>query len=255
MSRVYFHSPSGAVELRGAERAYGASITDDLALSVLGLAGDLRFRSGDDPASRFLDAVRPPLEDWGRQNMTTLKAAIRYGSPEASVLLPDGRQVEVWSLLLNTVLTAGSDALRLLAFIHAQCEIHGWFAGANRNWLADIITTGRASNLLRSDMGWEGLVEFLRADQTEPVVMSYSVCEQFPNPTVAGWAGLNADDDEDARYDAWYDLPHEERWALCMPKIERMEITPERLRDPRYFGPQLNGFDVIALFSAVEAAR
>lgn len=249
MSRVYFHSPSGTAEIRGAERAYGSALADDLAFAVFGFENAMAYHSEHNPTVRFLDAIRPPLDPWARERLTNLKAMLRYGGGEACVQLPGGRQATVSSLFLNTALTVGSDALRLLAFIHAQCEIHGWFAGPNREWVADIITKGRADSLLRADMGWEGLVDFLRADQTEPVVMSYSVCEQFPNSTAAQWTP-----GEDENYDAWYDLPIEDRWALCMPNIARHEITPDRLSNPRYFGCQLNAFDVLTMFANVEAA-
>jgi hypothetical protein len=44
--------------------------------------------------------------------------------------------------------------VRFLARLHGQCEVHGWVAGKNRAWLADIIETGRETAILRDDMGW-----------------------------------------------------------------------------------------------------
>ncbi|MEU0078444.1 hypothetical protein ABZY58_11155 [Micromonospora tulbaghiae] len=97
---------------------------------------------------------------------------------------------------LNTALVAGSDPIRLAAKIHGWCESHAWLEGADRAWLAGIIDQGLKAGIYRrgirradepdgrlDSQGWEQVQELLRARDDEPVVLSYSVGDQFPNPT------------------------------------------------------------------------
>ncbi|MER7331782.1 MULTISPECIES: hypothetical protein [unclassified Micromonospora] len=97
---------------------------------------------------------------------------------------------------LNTALVAGSDPVRLAAKIHGWCESHAWVEGPDRAWLAGIIDQGLKAGIYRrairhSDepdgelyaQGWEQVQELLRARDDKPIVLSYSVCDQFPNPT------------------------------------------------------------------------
>lgn len=65
------------------------------------------------------------------------------------------------ALAANTALVLGSDAVKMAARIHAQCEIHGYFEGKNRKWAADIVRKGRQAGIFRANMGWEEVIDLL----------------------------------------------------------------------------------------------
>lgn len=198
MSRVYFHSETGTAELRGSERAHCNVTCAGIGWAVLGI----HFH--DDPVLRLI--TRPsPLPD-----VRFLETSFRVS--EMTFALPDGRSEEAWIVALNTCIDVGNDALRLMARLHGQCEVHAYIEGRNRAWLAEVIEAGRATNLLRPDQGWEGVTALLRQSTDSPIVLSYSVCHQFPNPHIAGWK-----DDEDG--DGFYRLPVSEQWALAMKAL------------------------------------
>lgn len=121
---------------------------------------------------------------------------------------------------LNKAMVA-NPAVRLIARLHGQCEIHCYVEGQDRAWLADRIFEAlhtlvrvkdmdgdRMVELLRvgfsasgGRIGWLRLMDWLRSRSDEPVVCSYSVTSQFPpynaeTETHASWeqalAGLRA---------------------------------------------------------------
>jgi len=154
---------------------------------------------------------------------------------------------DVGNVALNTAMETGSDAMRLLARLHAQCELHCWVDGPNRRWLADIIVAGREEGTLREDAGWEELAMFLRIQDDEPVVCSYSVCEGFPNysmlPETHRLKKREAKgDDIDEIIDAYYRMRWESQWKHCMMELRtrsgRLELTPDDWSD-FYFGDGL----------------
>lgn len=219
MSTVYFNSPSDSAELRGAERAHFGGLVSSIGLAALGVSD---MFGGDD----IVAAVVPPVRD-----PRFLATMLRANESETSLRFPDGSLHNVWHLSLNACLAVGGEPLRFAARLHAQCEVHGWIAAEDRAWLAGVIEDGRASGLYRAGVGWEQIVEFLRARSDEPVVLSYSVCDGFPNPGVA--------DAEDS--DAWYELPREERWATAWAKLrgrDDLRIKPDGV----LFGDGVNAF-------------
>lgn len=145
----------------------------------------------------------------------------------------DGVKLSGWSLIMNTALRLGSDPVRLLTRLHGACEIHTWVEGPNRAWLADIIDKGRKSGVLRGQMGWEDVAMLLRLSDAAPVVTSYSVCESFPNRTVAEWVPPHEDAEPQ---DLWSEVPRAEQWVLGLTKLReheaadpsgRLELKPE----------------------------
>lgn len=219
MSAVYFHSPSDSAELRGTERAHFGVLVTSIGFAALGVSDMF----GDDDIAA---AVTPPVRD-KRFPATTIWANVA----KTSLRFPDGSLHNVWHLLLNTCLAIGGEPLQFAARLHAQCEVHGWIAAEDRAWLASVIEAGRASGLYRAGVGWEHIVKFLRACPDEPVVLSYSVCDSFPNPDAA--------DAKDR--DAWYELPRAERWATAWAKLRErddLRIKPEGV----LFGAGINAF-------------
>jgi hypothetical protein len=242
MSRVYFHSPSGEAELRGSERAYAGSLCHDLLVLAMG-AGDAFIGGERDPLvtlvppGHYLHALQ--REHFRRSFRTWLHVG---NEPFAGV------DISPFVAALNTAAVLGSDTMRLLARVHGQCEVHGWVDGPHRVWLAELIVDGREDHVLRDDMGWEGVATLLRARDDEPVVMSYSVCRQFPNWQAAGWE--TKDEGED-----WYALPAGERWARAMAglrALDGLELEPNSLA--LVYSPGLNGFDLSRIADERSAA-
>ena len=156
----------------------------------------------------------------------------------------------------DTKLDLTANPLRFLTRMHAQCELHAWVAGEDRRWLADLVEDGFRDGVMRAEFrrrptdapyltGWRALVDALRRTAAHPVVMSYSVCEQFPRRDLADFA---------PEYDSnatWDDADDEYRWAACMPAIAHLQLTPVNLRE-QGFGDGLSALD---FGDAVHAAR
>ena len=181
------------------------------------------------------------------------------------------------NLELNTALAMGGRPLALAAKIHGWCEIHAWVDGPDRDWLAGIMGAGLESGMYRRGLwhetaagaerkwwsqGWESVIELLRSRDDGPVVMSYSVCDSFPNREAAGWEppfneGWKPDWADDAegmaewdavedkaeaqretRGDEWYDLPIEQRWDMAMAGLRQnrawAQISPDTLFDTTF---------------------
>lgn len=213
MSRIYFHTPSRkAAEVSGSERAYMGVTVDRL---VIGLVDNYQ------PVIDKMISLFPAdhyLHQPEYRRLETLTTAIRF----AEKLSFKGEALSGFSLALNTALVMGSDALKLCARIHGQCEIHTWVEGPNRSWLADLVTIGLRDHVLRAGMGWDDVIALLRERDDEPVVTSYSVCEQFPNAYMAGFRGDDSDD--------FYELPRIEQWERSLEAlraIDMLEMKPD----------------------------
>lgn len=229
MSRVYFHMLDGTVEVHGSERHRAAQLVEGIGAAILS----------------------PYVEKLGLDRMYERPGMLR------AHLMMDGKlkfgdsEYNGWQLLLNTALDTGNEQICFLTKFHAQCEIHAWIAGEHRAWLAEVIERAIENKLVRPEVsgldpavkfstGWRELVVALRRTAEHPVVMSYSVTEQFPGPRF--WQGgatptssesVDDDDDvedsEDKHAEAFYDHSEAEQWALCMPAIRDMQMTPENL--------------------------
>lgn len=257
MSRVYFHSPSETAELRGAERAWASGIVEDMAVGIVTPRfGEQRDRMlGLIPQDHYLRAVPVDSPSWERSFQTAWRVQLD--------LEWRGKTLDAWTFSLNTALVLGNDQVRFLARLHAQCEIHGWVDARNRAWLASLIEDGRALGFYRPDMGWEAVVEMLRRRDDEPVVMSYSVTESFPNAYASDWmptwpegvperfdALTEAQQRErEERSESWYDLDATERWERGMRWLRAQpgmgEMRPADWSDFR-FGHGLTAFDLLA---------
>lgn len=230
--------------------------------------------------------------DASRRLRSSLKTRLA-GSLSDTVFVVAGRRLHAGDLALNTALAVGSDPIKLAAKIHGWCEAHAWVDGPDRAWLAEIIDEGLAVGVYRrgiwyadqpdtprdkwSSQGWEEVQAHLRSRDDEPCVMSYSVCDQFPNrhtaaweppPMPDDWAPSWADTDEGlaewerdyptaedkaARYldgagDGWYELPVDEQWRLAMAGLRAdkpwAQLSPDTLDTT--FGPAVTVYDLLA---------
>jgi hypothetical protein len=235
VSRVNFSSKSNSVELRGSERAYAGGIVTGVLRGLIHTSDRERLMSYAVNPPSYLTTVTP--QDFE----STLSLALG-GWNEKFGFRVNGEFIGVWELALNSTIVVGNDVTRLLARMHAQCEIHGWVAEHNRPWLAEIIREGRRSGLLREGMGWESVADLLANGDGGPVVTDYSVCDSFPNPYVAAWT---PPDESGEDGDAWYDLPFDERWDLSVAGLQSQnrEWSPDEWAVP-YFMSGATVFDL-----------
>lgn len=280
MSRVYFHSPHGEAQLHGSERAWLDALTKRVAEGLFDIGGLSEVRErltellhprqreyfGADP-DPFLNNVR-----W-QQSMR-----LRLGGMFDPTFAWKGHDIDAFTVVLNTACKVGNDSIRLAARIHGQCELHGYVEGPNRAWLADLMQAGLDAGLYRRKhpaspafgQGWEEVMALLRTRDDEPVVMSYSVCDQFPNPTVADWCpeipddwrpecvsagdwaeyteGEREGDREDAPNELWYALPDDEKWRLAMDGLRAtwgLDLKPDNW-STFAFGRGLTALDFLA---------
>lgn len=232
MSRIYFHTEGEeAAEVRGSERAHMGVTCSDVAVAMFGVT----FES--DPIRRILPKEWVTTGDWVRMFKTNVAVHgnAQFETPE---------RPSVFDVVLNTALAVGGDGLKIMARLHGQCEIHAYVEGVDRAWLADIVDAQRRLNILRADQGWEGLSIFLRQASDRPVVTSYSVTEQFPNPTIIGI------EDEDAS-ERWWEKSEAERWAdgLAVLRANHPRLQPESWSDYR-FTDGITAMDLRALVDA-----
>lgn len=255
MSRIYFHSLHGDAEVRGAERSHLGVATHNASIRLLmGQVSPMKLRASLDPRSMAYETVQP----YGVNERMLALALGTFGDEDAFIV--DGKPVDHWQLLLNTLIESGPDSMRLAARIHAQCEIHCYVEGPDRAWLAGLITSSRNEGLFRAEMGWESAVELLTSRDDEPVVLSYSVTDQFPNSWRSTWVAPNAgkaseeDDEYAAREEddaAWNALPESEKWRmglewLLTEGVEKgLRLDPDEWADYR-FGHCLTAADLVA---------
>lgn len=232
-----------------------------------------------DPERRFLDSLNIALSVRDLQ------------------LHVGGHDLDTTNVGMNTALASGSDIIRFAAKIHGWCEIHPWIEGHDRAWFADLIDQGLTIGAYRSglwyvegpyegeakdhpdrrwcDQGWISVRDLLRASSTEPVVMSFSVCDQFPRRTTTTWSPEELPEDwkpdwavgegldeweamtdggkdhhrEEAMAEQWYQLPSAKQWEGAMEWLRRIRpwanITPDNLGTTT-FGPPVTIFDLFA---------
>lgn len=289
MSRVYFNSPSGGAELLGSERAWLAHLAAgpaeaawdldgpgsfDRACAIMEMIPEVpegqlgtsylhpywRQAQAQDEANKAVYAAWKPGQALGghtdiesiRRFVDSLKLSLRVNGVDLDVA---GVHLHSGNVDLNTALVAGSDPIQLAAKIHGWCESHCWVDGPDRAWLADVIDQGLDAGLYRPSAGWGEVQADLRGRDDEPVVMSYSVSDSFPNGDLGGWMppwpdGVPQDWDalteaqrqeRDERSDAWYDLPANEQWTIAFEALQQVrpwaQLTPESLAEVTFSSP------------------
>lgn len=251
MSRIYFHGRDAEAEVRGSERAYIGSLCNSLLKVAIGPVFD---------SPRQPSWVRKilPSDCYVLQVGDFANALDTYLGAGFGDLLIAGERKSVFDLALNTAMRMGNDTIKLMARLHAQCEIHCFVEAPNFEWLATVIENGRQQNILRADMGWENVITLLRSGDPGPVVCSYSVTEEFPNAYVAEQGGTwqppkDLDYPEEDNWDAWYDLDSDERWQLAVAGLRalpgKLEMSPTDW-DGYYFGDGMTGFDLYRIVAS-----
>lgn len=261
MSRIYFHNIANTAELRGSERAYAGGLSTNYLSMALGIN---RYIQDTDPVMSLfpLDVVREARFHGSLSESIRIWLVVKGMNEAEGLRCPDGTKVEIFATALNTMLVSGTDPIKLLARLHGQCELHGYIEGSNRAWLADIIERGRAAHILRVDQGWEGIVKMLRSADDTPVVTSYSVTCQWPNPYGLDDSVSYEDDPaaSEAYTEAFYALPAEQRWDRAMPNLRKLgdgnlEMRPDQWQWPDYtFGAGESGYSLLAGVYAAKAA-
>lgn len=265
MSCIEFNSPDRPqVRVGGAERDWARFLCAQIAHGVLDIAGSPSLDR--DPHHRLLRMVPEGhyLRDLRRHGKDDLAAtALRslIDGDAADALTWNGHRVDGESLVLNTALAVGGDALRLSARVIGTCEIHGWIDGPNRAWIADMIEEGLASGVLRRARqtqyeNWPGLVTLLRSTSRSPVVMSSSFAEPFPgfhlvSPRSKRWDEMTEAEEATrlAEEEAWDQLDPDVRWEQALAALrdpdDGLEIRPESWSSFR-FSHGLSALDLMS---------
>ena len=235
MSRVYFHSLEGDAEVRGSERAYMGCLVNNITLSILDprMHKDKLLSILPDCYLKENDSRYSSDDDWARSFSIWFSVSFDRG------FLVNGKQVDTFGLALNTAYKIGNDAIRLMARIHGQCEIHCWIPGRDRAWIAGIIESGLKDNLFRGDSGWEDVIKLLTSNQKTPVVLSYGVCDGFPNTN-----GLHLSERQQENF---YNLPIEIQWRRAFNALKKgggLKICRETWND-FYFNDGMTAMDIV----------
>ncbi|NTF18244.1 hypothetical protein G6L37_07475 [Agrobacterium rubi] len=157
---------------------------------------------------------------------------------------------------IEEVANAEGNPFEVVSFankIDRDGEIYCWIEGRDKKWFASVISNiikaipadkPRPSNgpndqlakmekAYREDMerrgekvpGWESVLDVFTHNDTDPVVISYSVSGHFPSAEFAP-SDWRRDLKRDARWDAFDELPAAEQWELAMPQLRSK--YPER---------------------------
>lgn len=247
MSGVYFHTPSGTEQVSGAERAHMGWLA-----MHLGKAALINVLDGLDvpPLNPNNERLRWYQDVPLRQRLDGILGHSLFDDSRG--LIRDGQPVSHGDVMANTALLLGSDVIRLAVRIDGQCELHGFVDGEDRAWLADLIAEGCDTNVFRRGFsvrhadtgGWDAVIALLRARDDEPVVLSYSGSEGWPDMECTTWTPPNTgrewetEEDEDRAADedlaAWEAIGEVEQWRTGM---EWLRASPRLLRfDPNHWG-------------------
>lgn len=291
MSRIYFHSEHGEAEANGSERAWLGNLCKKVALGLLDTDPDRILPLVT--TGHYLHGQGRIGLGWGPMWEQALKTALYVDSDSGKLLTWRGRRLNTLGIILNTAILVGGDAVKLAARIDGQCEIHGFVEGKNRAWFADLVDRALEDGVFRRgmhvpdrpgdlgtwrDQGWDEVTALLRSRDDGPVVMSYSVCDGFPNRTATdiptppmpdgwrpdGWTDeewAELDEGERAEYwleqvdEQWWSQPESVQWEQAMAGIRSswrlLEISPETFYDYRFD----EGLTVLDLNAADRDAR
>jgi hypothetical protein len=236
MSRIYFDSEHDRAEVLGSERAYMDRMTSHI--GVIPLLSMCKSWTNDPPLIMGCIPNGHSLINFYRrcpEDFTDAFERFCTNPPYNNVLIVDGKEYDVGDIILNTAMSSGSDPVKLYARIHGSCETHGYVEGANRAWIASIIENGLETSVYRQNVGWDNVVELLKSEDQSPVVMSYSVCDEFPDGRNLGYG------------DEWYDMEASEHWKIAINELRThvsRELRPDAWDNYR-FSSDMNSFKVV----------
>lgn len=224
MSCIYFHVKDGEpFRLTGRERAYAGIFTNDLAIAVTRTLG---FTGYQGLGERVLRPGHSLAHHIGKREFDQ-NWALYLHVEHPDIAVAPGRYVDAWHLNLNTAFRVGGDAVKLLARLHAQCEVHCFIKGKNRQFIADTISQGVSDGILREP--FTALASWLESADAD-VVCSYSVCEQFPR-----WVHDPNDEDNG----------HPGDWDQQFAALDSLlELNPEHWEYGYHFGTGETWFSV-----------
>ena len=260
MSRVYFHSEDDRAAILGSERAWLYHICKKMSIGLFNIPDGIEDQGKALTFSLYSSLPEScGLRDFFQLEEGSNTATIKQGERlrlksflEMYLSVSDDKffnKIPIWLLWLNTACLIGNDAIKLAARIYGQCECHCWVRGENKKWLAAIIEKALATHLYRRNSGWEDVVELLNQENDSPVVLSYSVCDSFPNATVAGWGD---------KWEKFEQLEDSEKWLLAVVNIEEsgqgLELAPQTW-DDFYFAQGWDVFKFNQLISIGAASK
>ena len=260
MSRVYFHSEDDRAAILGSERAWLYHICKKMSIGLFNIPDGIEDQGKALTFSLYSSLPEScGLRDFFQLEEGSNTATIKQGERlrlksflEMYLSVSDDKffnKIPIWLLWLNTACLIGNDAIKLAARIYGQCECHCWVRGENKKWLAAIIEKALATHLYRRNSSWEDVVELLNQENDSPVVLSYSVCDSFPNATVAGWGD---------KWEKFEQLEDSEKWLLAVVNIEEsgqgLELAPQTW-DDFYFAQGWDVFKFNQLISIGAASK
>lgn len=233
MSAIQFNCRSKVVSVWGVERANMMMLCKDLLAATIKV-DYAKLEAVNKVVTNCFTGTAPP----SHSQSAPLALQLMFNLGNVTVYA-DGRGDSGFTVGLNSALCIGNDAIKLMARLNGQCEMHCWVADKNRHWLANIIEQGLSTGIFRRNVGtrstsWHKVVELLRSDNVGDVVCSYSVSDNFPNSKIAG-----LDEDE------YNSLKAGQQWDAAMDglrTIKGLELTPDNWESYR-FGNGLSGFD------------
>lgn len=229
MSHLMFADTHGEARVSGRDmaliheyvRGYSLGLLDDQHLEHLVAPGAWPYR--------------PFTAEWTRA------FRLYWRAPAESAFRWDDRPLDTWQVDLNTMTATGGPVLGMIAWISAQAEVHGFAEGRERQHLAVLIEQALELGMLRRDTfgydGWNAVINLLESSRHEPIVMSYSVTDQFPV------APDGLDEDE------WYEMSPEFRWLSGLDRLRHPDsnvgpLVIENISQRRY-GHSLTVFDLV----------
>jgi hypothetical protein len=207
MSKLVFTSPSGSVELAGAEYHHLlriAGMPGEVAWDVGGwnraeeiMALLQRDRDNGHLFDAFEKAKAPGGSHLWRDFLDSLRTSLKVGNFRMVIA---GVELRTGNCELNTALAFGSDPVRLAAKLAHWADRFPFVEGPDRAWMAGVIEEGLRTGIYRRalngyDLGWPAVQEFLRCRDDEPVVAWYTVADSFPSRSVADWAAPQMPED------------------------------------------------------------
>lgn len=232
MSRIEFQTKHDVVEIWGGERAvFGVLINE---IGWTGLKSDIQYRRNE-VLKGLPDYCIFCGEDLDLSQLRTIQLHLFHGFERDTKIYDPA--LKEWSppfvRLLNETLRKGSDSVKFVCRVHAQCELNGYIKKENYLWLANIIEKGLKDCVLIDKInghskGWNKLIDFLRSSEESVMVMSYTVTDGFPG---CHYTNLTQEEYEKLDYGDRWDLSLEE-----LLKDEGKEIKPEDWNDFYFYG-------------------